>query len=453
MSHDEVFSADVARMPWGAMMRAVIADVVHPPLFYVLLKLWILVGGASVFWMRLLPCILSLFMVIPLQGLCNELVLSRGAIAVVLVLATFNPFLIRYSQEVRMYSLLALLSVTSLWLFTRFLNREKDATVLGFLLAINLLLIYTHYYGFLWIGSQFVVACAWTIYHSCDARPHKVRRYLLSLPMLGLAFSPWALVVIRAALRKGGLQDNLAWILVPTIKDVAWFYQTLNGAIPLRHTTILGLILFMFPVAMALRTSRRSEIAALSVFTFLPTALAFVASHILPLSVFDPRFLIGCALPYLLMVVISICSMTSFKRSMSVIVVLWSVWAGINYVRFPVQKIAWDVLATKICNHARVYTTEDYEHLPLAYYGIENALLPRQVDPFKLGETDFFFVYREDTCHGKRPQAAWSTQGCEIVDSISEHAVNETITAVHVRMLKASSPQTYTSCSLTAPCR
>jgi hypothetical protein len=100
-------------------------------------------------------------------------------------------------------------SVTSLWLFTRFLNREKDATVLGFLLAINLLLIYTHYYGFLCIGSQFVVACAWTIYHSCDARLHKVRRYLLSLLMLGLAFSPWALVVIRAALRKGGLQDNL----------------------------------------------------------------------------------------------------------------------------------------------------------------------------------------------------------------------------------------------------
>ena len=233
MSHDEVFSAEVARMPWGAMMRAVIADVVHPPLFYILLKLWILVGGASVFWMRLLPCILSLFMVIPLQGLCNELMLSRGAIAVVLVLATFNPLLIRYSQEVRMYSLLALLSVTSLWLFTRFLNREKDATVLGFLLAINLLLIYTHYYGFFCIGSQFVVACAWTNYHSCDARLHKVRRYLLSLLMLGLAFSPWALVVIRAALRKGGLQDNLDWILVPTIKDVAWFYQTLNGANPL----------------------------------------------------------------------------------------------------------------------------------------------------------------------------------------------------------------------------
>src|SRR5690349_17389576 len=66
MSHDEVFSVEVSLMPWGAMIRAVIADVVHPPLFYVLLKLWILVGGTSIFWMRLLPCILSLFMVIPL---------------------------------------------------------------------------------------------------------------------------------------------------------------------------------------------------------------------------------------------------------------------------------------------------------------------------------------------------------------------------------------------------
>lgn len=64
--NDEVFSATVAQMTWPAMLRAVVADIVHPPLFYILLKLWIYIGGRSVLWMRTLPLLFSLFGLVPL---------------------------------------------------------------------------------------------------------------------------------------------------------------------------------------------------------------------------------------------------------------------------------------------------------------------------------------------------------------------------------------------------
>lgn len=99
MWHDEVFSAVTARMPWSGMFQAIIADIVHPPLFYILLKLWMAVGGQSIGWMRLLPYLFSVCTVPPLLALIKQLRLSGHARTVALLLVTFNSPLIRYSQE------------------------------------------------------------------------------------------------------------------------------------------------------------------------------------------------------------------------------------------------------------------------------------------------------------------------------------------------------------------
>jgi uncharacterized membrane protein len=428
---DEIFSIGVAKMSWGSMMRAIVADLVHPPLFYILLKLWIWIGGTSAFWLRLLPCILSLLIVVPLQGLCNELMLPKLAVATVFILVTFNQLLILYSQELRMYSLLALLSTTSIWLFIRFITGKKDYVVFGFLLVTNLVMIYTHYYGWVYIGSQFVVMCIWTYYrHEVE----KLKLYLLSLPILGIAFLPWAIAVIRAihicvapcSIHTGGINYNLDWIRLPSREDIVSFYYTLDGVLPFRHATPIALFLFMLPVVLAFRTTRRLEVATLGVFAFLPTAIGIVTSYILPYSVFGPRFLIGCVIPYLLMIVMSVYLMTSFRRSMSTILVLWTIWAGISFVRISDRKVAWNVVAKKIGSNAPVYTTQDYVELPLTYYGVKNILLQKQDVPDK----DFIFVYRES--RRENPKEVWETQGYGIVDTASESGRAGTIVILHL---------------------
>src|SRR5713101_8477017 len=52
---DEIFSLKAARGPWGRMFETLILDKVHPPLFYIILKIWIAIGGQSLLWLKLLP--------------------------------------------------------------------------------------------------------------------------------------------------------------------------------------------------------------------------------------------------------------------------------------------------------------------------------------------------------------------------------------------------------------
>jgi len=44
---DEIFSIHAARYDWKQMLQFVAADLIHPPLFYALLKIWIAIGGEA----------------------------------------------------------------------------------------------------------------------------------------------------------------------------------------------------------------------------------------------------------------------------------------------------------------------------------------------------------------------------------------------------------------------
>src|SRR4051794_6187666 len=136
---DEIFSVHAAEHAWNSIFTFVAADLIHPPLFYVILKLWVSVGGENLLWLRLLPVLFSLLAVIPFLFLCRELKLSFFATSVALFLISINGSLIKYSQEVRMYSLLLFLSLTSLWLFTRYFKRGKGIVSLT---IVNLFLVY-----------------------------------------------------------------------------------------------------------------------------------------------------------------------------------------------------------------------------------------------------------------------------------------------------------------------
>src|SRR3954467_15380 len=100
---DETFSLQAAQTSWGAMMNFIAADIVHPPLFYVLLKIWIAIGGASLLWLKLFSLLISIATVLPLILLCRELQLTPAETNVAVFLVAVNAFLIHYAQEVRMY--------------------------------------------------------------------------------------------------------------------------------------------------------------------------------------------------------------------------------------------------------------------------------------------------------------------------------------------------------------
>ncbi|MFL6336973.1 MAG: hypothetical protein ACJ754_27040 [Pyrinomonadaceae bacterium] len=317
---DELFSVHAARHNWSGLWRFVAADLIHPPLFYALLKVWTAAGGESLYWLRLFPCVASVAALVPLLLLARELKLGTAATNVALLFAAANGYLIKYAQEVRMYGLLLLLTLTSLWLFARLLNREGRARgLLLALLFVNLLLVYTHYYGWL------VVVCEAAFLALRDRR--RLGPFMLTAGGLVLAYVPWVLACARAAGGGGGLAQNIGWIGRPGPSDLVELYTLFNQPFYFRQSSadpsygrggaLLGLLLVGLPVvALLFESVRRGDksdagdardegttgtVELLLTFTLLPVALAFAASYVLPQSVWGARHLIVAAGPYALL--------------------------------------------------------------------------------------------------------------------------------------------------------
>ena len=122
---DELFSVHAAEHSWNSLSWFVALDLIHPPLFYMILKAWIAVGGESLLWLRLFPLLFSVIALIPFFLLGRELKLSKRTIALALFLLAVNGPMIKWAQFVRMYTLLMCLALFSIWLLARYLNSGK----------------------------------------------------------------------------------------------------------------------------------------------------------------------------------------------------------------------------------------------------------------------------------------------------------------------------------------
>ena len=91
-------------------MASLTAQDIHPPLYYALLHAWAALLGTGPAALRLLSLVVGV-LTIPLLYLVARRMLSTRAALLAALLLTISPLHVYYSQEVRMYGLVALLSV------------------------------------------------------------------------------------------------------------------------------------------------------------------------------------------------------------------------------------------------------------------------------------------------------------------------------------------------------
>ncbi len=307
---DEIFGVHAARMKWREMLKFVAADIIHPPLFYVLLKLWIALGGESLLWLRLLPVVLSTAALVPLILLSRELKLRANEINLAIALLAVSGYLIKYAQEVRMYSLLFFVTCLSLWLFVKYVNAKNTSIpLLAALIAVNLLLVYSHYYG--WFVVMIEVISLLILWR------RKALAFILGVVLLVLSYLPWLYLITTSREPGRGLAQNIGWVARPGIGDVAQFFSMLNTPFFFRQSSVssfndvwsicLSLILFGVPIAILIWKSvqtRTSDVENgrmiwwLLGFAVVPGAIALLLSWILPHSIWGTRHLIIAAGPY-----------------------------------------------------------------------------------------------------------------------------------------------------------
>jgi 4-amino-4-deoxy-L-arabinose transferase-like glycosyltransferase len=292
---DEVFSLRAARMGLGDLFAAAVADAVHPPLFYLVLKVWVAVGGEALWWLKLLPVATSIAAIAPVLLLARELRAKHEAAALALALAAVNPYLIHYAQELRMYSLLMLLSLASAWVYVRY-ARTGGRGWLAALFGVNLLLVYTHYFGWLVVAAEAAV----TLLLSRE----RLAPMAGVVAALAAGFAPWVYAIARGAGETRGLDQNFRDR--PSLGDLAGFFGSLDGPASAWWLTIAGIAVFCLPVAALFWRSEEGErrspgFVMLAALAFGPAFAAFAASHVLANSVWRERYLIVSAVPYLLL--------------------------------------------------------------------------------------------------------------------------------------------------------
>lgn len=194
---DEALTVNIARLPLGEIPAALRVDGA-PPLYYVLLHLWMAVFGESDAAVRALPALFGII-TLPLAyeagrrigGPESARAHRVGLIALVLVAA--SPYAIRYSSENRMYILVIDLVLLGYIVLHRALERPS-AGRLAAVGAVVAALLYTNY----WCLYLLVVVGAITLWRALRApeggdpdERNAARRILVAIVLGGLCFLPW----------------------------------------------------------------------------------------------------------------------------------------------------------------------------------------------------------------------------------------------------------------------
>jgi uncharacterized membrane protein len=232
---DEAWSWAATRLRWPALLRLSLSDP-HPPLYYILLKLYLFVFPSSEFGLRALSASFSI------ASLAAVLVYVRSrwnteTMLYVGLLMALSPFDIYYSQETRMYTLLGFLWVSSYISLVKTLEGDRKFLIVWPITII--LMAWTHICGVIVAFTHLTFIVSYLLLKSrlkvwrhlvCDGRHLVVGAASIVLGTL----PPLALSFIHSARGAGG-----AWM--PAAKDLlVLFLLWMTGLTPVRDYFLDG---------------------------------------------------------------------------------------------------------------------------------------------------------------------------------------------------------------------
>jgi mannosyltransferase len=164
----------------------------HPPLYFLMMHLWIRVAGRSEFALRF-PSVVAATLTLPLLYALARRLLSEEAGLWAALLGAFSPFYLWYAQEARMYAWVVVLSLASVYTLLPLLRgkpRRRDYLLYA---AVTLGLLYTHISGFLLLAFGVI---AYGVCH-LRGRPWIALAALGLLVVAAIPLAPYVLQVLE----------------------------------------------------------------------------------------------------------------------------------------------------------------------------------------------------------------------------------------------------------------
>ncbi len=228
--YDEILSYSLAKEPFPfGVIEAVAKNSFQGVFHYLYLALWMFLFGESDMSLRLSSLILGVFL-IPAVFFLGKEVHSRGLGLFASLMVSLNPLLIYYSQEVRPYSLLALLGALSV-LFVLRAVRNPGSLNFSLLAVINVLILYTYTIGFVFVFSQALILFIYLKF--IGKKP--LKNFILMVFAVIFLYLPYLVSVINnfsyyynSAFIEPFFYSKLGWYsILITLQD--WFTPMLSG--------------------------------------------------------------------------------------------------------------------------------------------------------------------------------------------------------------------------------
>ncbi|MBL7950107.1 MAG: glycosyltransferase family 39 protein [Flavobacteriales bacterium] len=272
LAHDEPFTVYWSQRPM-AELWSLFATENNPPLYFLVIKAWSAFTPFEVAWLRVPSALCSALTVWPLFLLTRKLADTRAAV-VACLLFSFSNYHFGFAHEVRAYALFALLSTACMTV----LVSASDERNTAWLALLNVLLVYTHFFGWLLLGVQLLVV------HLPEFRSHR-RRYFTAVGAAAVAYVPYAFIFAR---RLGQSVTQGTWLSAPTpeeLYNMVWRWS---------NAPVLAVVfLLVIVTASAKDRLRHVGLRIGLLWAFVPLLGMFLVSYSVPM--FLDRYLVYAA--------------------------------------------------------------------------------------------------------------------------------------------------------------
>jgi len=329
MWNDEVISVILSRLSFSELLlsNGGYWDHIHPPFYYVVLKIW------SFFFNELLPApkilsvVLYTFSVYLLFKIGRNLRASKE-FSIAAFLFSIHPLMVFIGVNARMYSLLLFFILTSSYFLTKLTANKTTQHVTIFLAAFFLFLAFYTAYAAIWFFFPLTIVLAWSLF--------RIRHYFLKLVemlVLFLVLSSYQLlhffkVVFVYKVRAGSVSDE-QYFSEQLSKYWKYFISLLgigeSDTFSLDRVFSVILILIFGAIFFALRRKNpKSYLPLLFLFGFLaPVSFAILFSILVTPYFIDRNHVVSLlSLLVFISYFIAQLSQTNFKLAVYILLVL-----------------------------------------------------------------------------------------------------------------------------------
>ncbi len=278
--HDEAFSALLIKYPWGEMIRRIGLDV-HPPMYYIFLRLWHYLLGDSLWSLRGFSAFFGVLTIPATYLLVKQVFKNHRAALIAALLIAISPFQLQYVTEARMYTMGAFFAITAALFLSKALEGQKlwyERQALNtpnmpadiklkkrflwhylFYVVSTIIIIYTHYYL---LFTAAAICFYGLVFHWVKYKDN-FKRYswlIVSYVAIGAAFLPWLKTFLFQFHQVGGsywIPSMNRWSIPDTVWRMTLGLYTSN--IPNHYLLVAIAILILFVLYRFVRKAQMHE--------------------------------------------------------------------------------------------------------------------------------------------------------------------------------------------------